>query len=170
MTTWSAYKSLWNFQEFGRERNRSLDVLMNQRKVIWSGGGVYMIGCGNEIVYIGMTNDFRRRTLQSLGRCYSLAQDTKLPWSLALAPWGKNDGTEYWESSAIKAFAPIYNTSIPSLKKSDGAMPDIYKYVPIFSDQGEDAGGAFTERYMQQQREKAAGNESPPWKRAKLTD
>jgi hypothetical protein len=79
-----------------------------------------MIGCGTEIVYVGITNDFRRRSLQSLGRCYHRVADTTLPWSLALAPWGDNDGTAYWEASAIRAFAPFYNRSVPSIEKKNG--------------------------------------------------
>jgi hypothetical protein len=133
MTSWSAFKSLWNFQEFGRERHRDLDILMNIRMgTVGNSGGVYLIGCGNEIVYIGMTNNFRRRTLQSLGRCYPLVKDTTLPWSLALAPWGTVDISpeeECWESSAIKAFAPIYNTSIPSMVISIFNSPNFYKYI-----------------------------------------
>jgi hypothetical protein len=167
MTSWAAYKSLWNFQEFGRERNRLLDLLMNQRQVSFGSGGVYLIGCGHEIVYIGMTNDFRRRTLQSLGQCYPLVEDQTLPWSLALAPWGKHQGTECWEASAIKAFAPIYNTSIPSLKNSDGALPEIYKHVPIFADQVSETGGAFEVENMQQQKERTCLNPNPAWKGAK---
>ena len=168
MTSWSAFKSLWNFQEFGRERHRDLDILMNIRMgTVGNSGGVYLIGCGNEIVYIGMTNNFRRRILQSLGRCYPLVKDTTLPWSLALAPWGTVDISpeeECWESSAIKAFAPIYNTSIPSMVKSNGSLPTIYADVPIFADQGHETGGAFEADNMQRQKTKAALDPCPPWK------
>ena len=68
---------------------------MNQRQITLGTGGVYPIGCGNEVVYIGMTNNFRRRTLQSLGRCYSLVKDTTLPWSLTLARWDQHKSTDF---------------------------------------------------------------------------
>lgn len=123
--------------------------------------GIYFIGCGDEIVYIGQTNSFERRTIESLGRIYHRISDTKLPWSLGLAGCHK-DANEL-ESTAIRMLAPKFNTSVPAKSKTTGEEPQIEVVVPIFADQGDNIGEAFMLRNLQAQAKRAEQNPNPPW-------
>jgi len=70
------------------------------------------------------------------------------------------------ESTAIRAFAPKFNTSIPSIPASEGRMPEIVGYAAVFQDQLS-AGGAFDEANLRRQIERAAANPAPPWRQGK---
>jgi hypothetical protein len=77
----------WRRQVFVRNPHRDLNTLyagLKQRS------GVYLIGCAEEVVYIGQSWDLTERPIDSLGRCYHRVPDTTLPWSLALAPWSNS--------------------------------------------------------------------------------
>ena len=66
-----------------------------------------------------------------MARFYHKIDDITLPWSIGLAPLDKNDDSNELESSAIRKFAPIFNTSIPSKLKSKGKEPKII-HLPDF--------------------------------------
>lgn len=68
------------------------------------------------------------------------------------------------ESAAIRAFAPKFNTSIPSVGKSLGRMPEIIGSVPVFHGQPEIADPFRTEN-LERLKTIAAANPSPPWAR-----
>ncbi len=93
-----------------------------------------MIGCADRVVYIGQSNQLSQRSIDSLGRVYHRIPDTALPWSIAFAPFAYEDMDEH-ESAAIRAYAPEFNTSIPSMNKSLGRMPVIAGTAQIFADQ-----------------------------------
>jgi len=123
--------------------------------------GIYFIGCGDEIVYIGQTTSFERRTIESLGRIYHRISNTSLPWSIGLARC-HNDSNEL-ESTAIRLLAPKFNTSLPAKSKSTGEEPQIEVVVPVFADQEDDIGGAFMLQNLQEQAKRAEQNPNPPW-------
>ncbi|WP_180287299.1 hypothetical protein [Puniceibacterium antarcticum] len=68
------------------------------------------------------------------------------------------------ESAAIRAYAPEFNTSIPSLDKSLGRMPVIAGTAQIFADQASPS-IAFSPECAKRQIEAAATNASPPWRK-----
>jgi len=152
----------WRRQVFVRNPHRGLNSLyagLRRRS------GVYLIGCAEEIVYIGQSWDLTERPIDSLGRYYHRVPDVSLPWSLALAPCPPEEMHER-ESTAIRAFAPKFNTSIPSIPASEGRMPEIVGYAAVFQDQLS-AGGAFDEANLRRQIERAAANPAPPWRQGK---
>lgn len=144
---------------FLRDRHEDVDALLSIRA--WT--GVYLIGCANEIVYVGQTSSFDERPIQSLGNIYHRVDDTSLPWSLAFAPCPFDEMNER-ESSAIRAYAPRFNTSIPNSLKSQGRLPDILASGAVFKDQSAPC-GAFTPESLQRQIERAQTNPNPPWAR-----
>lgn len=85
--------------------------------------------------------------------------------TVALAPCRPEEMNER-ESTAIRAFAPKFNTSIPSVPQSEGRMPDIIGYASVFQDQL-GPGGAFDPINLRQQMERAKVDPSPPWRQGK---
>jgi hypothetical protein len=154
--------STWRRQVFVRSPNRDLNILYAG---LVSRIGIYMIGCADEIVYIGQSWDLTERPIESLGRYYHRVPDVSLPWSLALAPCPRDEMHER-ESTAIRAFAPKFNTSIPSIPASVGRLPVIAGHAAVFQDQIS-AGGAFKEENLRRQMERAAANPTPPWRQGK---
>lgn len=153
---------VWRRQVFVRNPHRDLNVLyagLRQKS------GIYLIACAEEIIYIGQSWDLTERPIDSLGRFYHRVSDVSLPWYLALAPCSREEMHER-ESTAIRAFAPKFNTSIPSIPASEGRMPEIIGYAAVFQDQF-DAGGAFDEANLRRQMERAASNPAPPWREGK---
>lgn len=145
-----------------RNPHRDLNILYAGLK---GRSGIYLIGCADEIVYVGQSSDLTERPIDSLGRYYHRIPDVSLPWSLALAPCSRDEMHER-ESTAIRAFAPKFNTSIPSIPASEGRMPEIVGYAAVFQDQLS-AGGAFKEENLRRQMERAAADPSPPWRQGK---
>lgn len=127
--------------------------------------GIYLIGCADQIVYIGQTNNLHQRPIESLGNIYHRVPDTSLPWSIAFAPCPYEDMDER-ESTAIRAYAPRFNTSIPSVGKSQGRMPEVVAIAPVFQNQ-DGPGDAFSLANLQRQMELAEANSNPPWKERK---
>lgn len=151
-------RSLWRRHVFIRSMHPKLESLLIETSFR---NGIYFIGCGDEVVYIGQTNSFERRTIESLGRIYHRIADTSLPWSLGLADCHR-DFNEL-ESTAIRNLAPKFNTSVPAKTKSQGEEPQIEVVVPIFADQGDDHGGAFLPENLKEQSKRAEQNPKPPW-------
>lgn len=152
----------WRRQVFVRNPHRDLNTLYAAG---WGRSGIYLIGCADEIIYIGQSWVLTGRPIDSLGRFYHRIPDVTLPWFLALAPCPPDEMHER-ESTAIRAFAPKFNTSIPSIPASQGRMPDIIGYAAVFQDQVR-TGGAFEEANLRRQMERAAANPSPPWRQGK---
>lgn len=152
----------WRRQVFVRNPHQDLNVLYNGLR---QRSGIYLIGCAEEIVYIGQSWDLTERPIVSLGPFYHRVPDVSLPWSLALALCLPEEMNEK-ESTAIRAFAPKFNTSIPSIPASNGQMPEIIGYAAVFQDQVS-AGGAFNEENVRRQVERAASNPAPPWRQGK---
>lgn len=152
----------WRRQVFVRNPHRDLNILYAG---LLSRSGIYLIGCADEIVYVGQSWDLMERPIDSLGRYYHRVPDVSLPWSLALAPCPPDEMHER-ESAAIRAFAPKFNTSIPSIPASEGRMPEIVGLAAVFQDQIS-TGGAFEEENLRRQMERAAANPSPPWRQGK---
>ena len=152
----------WRRQVFVRNPHRNLNSLYAELK---QRSGVYLIGCAEEVVYIGQSWDLTERPIDSLGRFYHRVSDVSLPWSLALAPCPPDEMHER-ESTAIRCFAPKFNTSIPSISASEGRMPEIIGYSAVFQDQLS-AGGAFDDDNLQRQMERANKNLAPPWRQGK---
>ncbi len=162
MLTSSALFHLWKRQVFLRNRHDELSRLLG---CSWVHTGIYMIGCADRVVYIGQSNQLSQRSIDSLGRIYHRVPDTTLPWSMAFAPCAYDNMDEH-ESAAIRAYAPEFNTSIPSLDKSLGRMPVIAGTAQIFADQASPS-IAFSPECAKRQIEAAATNASPPWRKGK---
>lgn len=124
-----------------------------------------MIGCADRVVYIGQSNQLSQRSIDSLGRAYHRVPDTSLPWSMAFAPCAYEDMDEH-ESAAIRAYAPEFNTSIPSLDKSLGRMPVLAGTAQVFADQASPS-TAFYPECVRRQIEEAAKNATPLWRKGK---
>ena len=114
-----AFHSAWRSRMFLRSPN---DILLARLFAHPNDGGLdfysglYFIGCDDKIIYIGQSVDISRRLVESLGRIYHQIPDTKLPWSIAFAAL-HTDANEL-ESTAIRKYAPVFNTSIPNKLKS----------------------------------------------------
>ena len=158
------------FQNWGRyfwgkrERHPDIDALFDGPETIGFGHGLYFIGCGNRIVYIGVSVNLPERSLQSLSNVYHHIPDIELPWSIAFACDETGDPENDAESSAIRKFAPIFNTSIPSVKKSRGLIPKIRHIARVFDDQSKNC-DAFETKNMKEQMKEAEVNQSPPWQK-----
>ena len=147
-----------------RKKHRDLDEMFKN----FSGRrGVYFIGCGEKIVYIGQsigaTMGIAQRSIESLANCYHRVDDIALPWSIGLATVNDDDLNEL-ESTAIRKYAPIFNTSIPSKEKSAGKMPVVSEVFRVFADQHYNS-AAFKKDNLAQQAKEAAINPSPPWQK-----
>jgi hypothetical protein len=68
------------------------------------------------------------------------------------------------ESTAIRRYAPRFNTSIPSQAKSLMRMPDVVGVAAVFQDQAGPC-GAFLAENLRRQEDAASVNPAPPWKR-----
>lgn len=154
----------WRRQVFVRNPHRDLNTLYASLR-LRERSGIYLIGCADEIVYVGQSWDLTERPIDSLGRYYHRVPDVSLPWSLGLAPCPPDEMRER-ESTAIRAYAPKFNTSIPSIPASEGRMPELIGYAAVFQDQSS-AGGAFDVANLRQQMERAAENPAPPWRQGK---
>ncbi|WP_171210827.1 GIY-YIG nuclease family protein [Ruegeria sp. HKCCA5426] len=159
----SSFYSLWKRQVFVRHWHDDIQDLLEKHGF---GSGIYLIGCAGEIVYIGQSWDLSRRTIESLGNHYHKVSDTSLPWSLAIAPCAPSEMDER-ESTAIRAFAPKFNTSILSVAKSLLRMPKISDVAPVFYDQDKPC-GAFDAENMKRQMANAATMPSPPWAKKRV--
>ena len=136
--------------------------------------GIYFIGCGDSIVYIGQSigmGGIAHRSLESLARIYPQIEDKTLPWSIGLAPYVESgapffydDGEDFneLESTAIRKFAPIFNTSIPSKLKSQGKEPKIMHIAQVFIDEDKYC-TAFELERLEKQAIEVVSNPSPPW-------
>lgn len=155
---------LWRRQVFCRNRHMDFTTLLNQHG---SKVGIYLIGCADQIVYVGQTYYLNHRPIESIGNIYHRVHDTSLPWSIAFAPCSADEMNER-ESTAIRTYAPKFNFSIPSIAKSLGRMPDIASIAPVFIDQDE-PGGAFRTSKLQAQKQTAIDQQHPPWKVGKRT-
>ena len=162
--------NLWKRYFWGkRVRHQDINNMSGSR-------GIYYIGCGDKIVYIGQsigaTSGIEKRSIESLAKVYHKIDDITLPWSIGLAPSEEDDLNEL-ESTAIRKFAPIFNTSIPSKLKSKGKEPKIIHIARVFADQDKNC-NAFDFENLYKQKEEAEKNLSPPWqqghKRRKVRD
>jgi hypothetical protein len=152
----------WNLEVFARNRHQEFTDLLRSP---WFGDGIYLIACDQEIVYIGQSHILQQRSIQSLGRVYHRVPDTSLQWGIAYAPCAYKDMDEQ-ESTAIRAFAPRFNTSIPSVAKSQGKMPEIVATATVFQTPDSPC-AAFHPDNMRQQMDRAAVDPDPPWRRKK---
>lgn len=150
----------WGRQVFLRHPHEELDELLSMPM---GSSGIYLIGCAKEVVYVGQSWRLKERPIESLGRYYHRVPDTSLPWSIAFAPCPPEEMDER-ESTAIRCYAPIFNTSIPSVPKSQGQMPEIIGVAAVFQDQNGPC-GAFDPENLKRQMQKAQTNPKPPWKR-----
>lgn len=154
---------LWKRQVFLRNQNGELEELFYNYKGM---SGIYLIGCSKEIVYVGQSYHITIRSIESLGNIYHRISDTTLPWSIAYAPCPTEEMNER-ESTAIRSYAPQFNTSIPNIAKSQGRMPEVIGIASVFQDQEPKNCATFTPENLLQQMEIAAKNPNPPWKTKK---
>jgi len=158
----SALFHLWKRQVFLRNRHKEFDHLLAIRGRT---SGIYLIASAGEIVYIGQSWDLSRRSIESLGIQYHRVPDTSLPWSIAFAPCPPAEMDER-ESTAIRTFAPQFNTSLPSIAKSRSRMPNIVGVAAVFQDQDRPC-GAFKQENLERQKRRAETNQNPPWAKKK---
>lgn len=163
MLTSSALFHLWKRQVFLRKSHDALSSLLG---CSWLHTGIYMIGCADRVVYIGQSNQLSQRSIESLGHVYHRIPDTSLPWSIAFAPCAYEDMDEY-ESAAIRAYAPEFNTSIPSRDKSLGRMPIIAGVAQVFAGQISPS-TAFSPECVKRQSDGAAKSTTPPWMKGQM--
>ena len=164
--------NLWERYSWGeRTKHQDIENMFKGRleKDAGFGGvqGIYFIGCGNRIVYIGQSVNIPNRSIESLAKIYHQIDDINLPWSIGLAP--VIDDVEPYpfnelESTAIRKLAPIFNTSIPSKLKSMGREPKVIHIARVFSDQDKNC-TAFDLENLEKQAIEANNNPSPPWQK-----
>jgi len=150
----------WHRYVFLRRPHDELHELLSKPR---GPSGIYLIGCEREIVYVGQSWNLKERSIESLGRYYHQVPDTSLPWSIAIALYPPEEMNER-ESTAIRSYAPKFNTSIPSVPKSQGQMPEMIGVAAVFKDQDGPC-GAFDPENLKRQMENAQANPNPPWKR-----
>ncbi len=161
--------NLWGRHYWGRRaRHQDIDDIFRGRlsKIAGFGGvpGIYLIGCGDRIVYIGQSINISHRSIESLARFYHQIDDITLPWSIGLAPVDDEEVYPFneLESTAIRKYAPIFNTSIPSKLNSKGKEPKIIHIARVFADQDKNC-TAFELENLEKQAREAENNPSPPW-------
>jgi len=164
--------NLWKRYSWGeRTKHQDIENMFKGRldKDAGFGGvqGIYFIGCGDRIVYIGQSVNISSRSIESLAKIYHQIDDINLPWSIGLAP--VTDDVEPYpfnelESTAIRKFAPIFNTSIPSKLKSLGREPKVIHIARVFADQDKNC-TAFDLENLEKQAIEANNNPSPPWQK-----
>ena len=150
---------LWRRQVFLRNPSDEVDALFSRYK---GSSGIYLIGCSKEIVYVGQSFRIADRSIESLGKVYHRVSDTSLPWSIGYALCPSEEMNER-ESTAIRRYAPRFNTSIPSIDKSQGRMPEVVAVAEVFQDQAGTC-AAFATENLTCQMENAEANPYPPWK------
>jgi hypothetical protein len=150
----------WKRQVFVRNRHPDFDALL---ATCHFSTGIYLLGCAGKVVYVGQSVTLPMRAIDSLGAMYHRVPDTSLPWSIALAPCPREELDER-ESTAIRSYAPRFNTRIPSVAKSEGRLPEIAGAAAVFQDQAGPC-GAFDHARLEQQMEQALSDPHPPWKR-----
>jgi hypothetical protein len=153
------------------------DVFSNKRL---AGEGIYFIGCADRIVYIGQSINLKTRAIESLGQKYQIVNDESLPWAIGFTPLKDYQSLDinrsnYWEetyglmneleSTAVRKFAPKFNTYLHSHKRSEGKEPDIKYVAQVFANNSNCT--AFDSINVRQQKEEALKNECPPWKNVK---
>lgn len=167
------WRKYLNYQSIHREL---YDICSNKEI---SDIGIYYIGCEEKIVYIGQSYNLKSRSIESLGQKWNLnITYMHSPWAIGFAPLSEDeryidDGSPFaagaymneLESSAIRNFAPIYNTSIPSVIKSEGRLPLIKHIAQVFAKR--DKCTAFDANNIKTQSIEAEHNLSPPWKNTK---
>ena len=167
--------NLWERHSWGeRTRHQDIDDIFRGggEEPAGFGGvrGIYFIGCGDRIVYIGQSRNISHRSIESLARFYHQIDDITLPWSIGLSPvidesvivWNSS-GLNELESTAIRKYAPIFNTSIPSKLKSQGKEPVLMTHIArVFADQDKNC-TAFELENLEKQVREAENNPSPPW-------
>jgi len=157
-----SFLARWNRQVFLRAPHPTIQDLFSAAPGT-AGSGIYLIGCGAEVIYIGQSWHLAERPFDSLGRFYHRLSDTSLPWALAIAPCEPAEMDER-ESTAIRTFAPRFNTSIPSIPKSQGRLPETLGVAPLLHDQ-HDSGSAFEPAAQPAQAAREAKKPSPPLRR-----
>ena len=169
--------NLWKRKDYLDKRTRHQDM-DDTCGGLSSGGftmsGIYLIGCGNRIVYIGQSigmGGIAHRSIESLARIYPQIEDETLPWSIGLAPYEEyraptfhEEGEDFneLESTAIRKYAPIFNTSIPSKSKTQGKELKIRHIAQVFADADYPC-SAFEFDNLEKQAKEAENNQSPPW-------
>ena len=166
--------NLWKRKDYLDKRTRHQDmddICGGLSSGAYSMLGIYLIGCGDRIVYIGQSigmGGIPHRSIESLARIYPQVEDETLPWSIGLAPYHApffhEDGEDFneLESTAIRKFAPIFNTSIPSTLKSQGKEPMIMHIAQVFIDEDKYC-TAFELERLEKQAIEVVSNPSPPW-------
>jgi hypothetical protein len=167
--------NLWARHSWGeRKRHQDIDDIFGRLETISAFDGlsentyicgIYLIGCGDRIVYIGQSIHIRHRSIESLARIYYQIEDKTLPWSIGFIPYDYPEVGEdlnELESTAIRKFAPIFNTSIPSKLKSQGKEPMVMHIAQVFADE-ENYCTAFESENLKEQTIEAKNNPSPPW-------
>lgn len=142
-----------------------------------NGNGIYFIGCSDRIIYIGQSINLKQRAIQSLGQKYQLVEDKSLPWAIGFTPlkdyqsldinrsnyWEENYGLmNELESTAVRKFAPQFNTYLHNHKRSEGKEPDIKYAAQVFANNSNCT--AFDLVNIRQQKEEALKNKCPPWR------
>ena len=152
--------NLWGRSDWG-ERTRHQDMNLPN---LGGASGIYFIGCGDRIVYIGQSIHISLRPIESLARFYHQIDDITLPWSIGIAIVDDDEVYPFneLESTAIRKFAPIFNTSIPSKLKSQGKEPKIMHIAQVFIDEDKYC-TAFELERLEKQAIEVVSNPSPPW-------
>jgi len=168
--------NLWKRKDYLDKRTRHQDV-DDICDGLSSGGftmpGIYLIGCVDRIVYIGQSigmGGIAHRSIESLARIYTQVEDETLPWSIGLFPVEKPKSAVVWnsgflnelESTAIRKYAPIFNTSIPSKLNSQGEELKVTHIAQVFADVDKSC-TAFESDNLEKQAKEAENNQSPPW-------
>lgn len=153
------------------------DILSNAR---FAGKGLYFIGCFDRIVYIGQSINLTNRAIESFGQKYQMVNDKSLPWAIGFTllkdyqPLDVNRGDSWeetyglmneLESTAIRKFAPRFNTHLHSHKRSEGKEPHMEYIAQVFANNSDCT--AFDLINIGQQKEEALKNVCPPWKNSK---
>jgi hypothetical protein len=167
--------NLWQRKDYLDKRTRHQDmddICGGLSSGAYSMLGIYLIGCGDRIVYIGQSigmGGIPHRSIESLARIYPQVEDETLPWSIGLAPYRapffhKGEGEDFneLESTAIRKYAPIFNTSIPSKSKTQGKELKITHIAEVFADLDYPC-TAFESDNLEKQAIEAENNPSPPW-------
>ena len=156
--------NLWRRKYYLEKRTRHQDMDDICCGGLSSGGfvaeGIYFIGCGDRIVYIGQSINIAYRSIESLAKFYHQIDDITLPWSIGLAV--TDDYLNELESTAIRKYAPMFNTSIPSKLKSQGKELEIKHIAEVFADVDYPC-TAFESDNLDKQVIEAENNQSPPW-------
>ena len=142
-----------------RRRHKDIDEMFKRFARVQ---GIYFIGREDKIIYIGQSLNIADRSLESLSHFYRI-NDIELSWSIGIAISQDEDLNEL-ESSAIRKYNPLYNTSIPSIVKSKGRLPKISHIFRVFGDMEVNC-SAFNSENLKRQSRDAENNLSPHWQK-----